>query len=204
VSQAEYPYLASEITGLAVLEADEYGNIFEEKVNLRTGTEVQGDCRIGAYSEINGATIYPKTTIGLYCSIARGAAIGAPNHPIHCLGTSLALERTRQALEFKETHLGSDVWIGANAVVVGGITVGHGAVIGAGAVVTKDVEPYGVVVGVPARTVRLRFAPEICEQLLQLRWWELAHEVISALPHGNVTNCIRILKILREQNKSAA
>ena len=128
MSEAEYPYLAPEISDLPVLEEDEYHNIFEQEVSLRAGSEVQGDCRIGAYTEINGATIYPKTIIGRYCSIARGAAVGAPDHPIHCLGTSLALERTKQALDFKETRLGSDVWIGANAVLVGGITVGHGAV----------------------------------------------------------------------------
>jgi hypothetical protein len=68
--------------------------------------------------------------------------------------------------------IGSDVWIGSNVTVLQGVTVGHGAVIAAGAVVTKDVPPYAIVGGVPAKVIRYRFAPEVVRELLELRWWE--------------------------------
>lgn len=188
--------IAKTIQDLPVHEADQYCNLFEPGVSLREGTEVQGNCRIGAYTEINGATLYPRTTIGRYCSVARNAAIGAPDHPLHCLGTSLALAGTRAALPDKYTRLGNDVWVGANAVILAGVSIGDGAVIGAGAVVTKDVEPYAVMIGLPARQARLRFARSTCERLLLLRWWELDHETIAALPHDDVEGCIRILQTL--------
>ncbi len=189
--------IAPEIADLPDPQEDEYGNVLEAHVSLRRGTEIQGNCRVGAYSSINGATIYPRTTIGRYCSIARGAAIGAPDHPLDCLGTSLALTKAKAVLQLKETFLGSDVWVGANVVVLGGVSVGHGAVIGAGAVVTKNVEPYAVIVGVPARLVRHRFPPEIVADLLALRWWELDHDVVDALPHDDVKECIHVLKVIR-------
>ena len=68
--------------------------------------------------------------------------------------------------------IGNDVWIGAQAMLKGGITIGDGAVIGARPVVTRDVPPYSVVVGQPARILRHRFAPEICARLLATRWWD--------------------------------
>ena len=69
------------------------------------------------------------------------------------------------------TTIGNDVWIGCNAVIMAGVSVGDGAIIGAGAVVTKDVEPYAVVVGVPGKRIKYRFEEEIRENLLQSRWW---------------------------------
>ena len=68
--------------------------------------------------------------------------------------------------------IAADVWIGTKAVIRDGVTIGHGCVIGAGAVVTKDTEPYGIYVGVPAKLTRYRFSPEIREKLMSLQWWE--------------------------------
>lgn len=188
---------AEEVLDLPTGTKDANGNFLEPEVRIFRGTEIQGDCLIGAYSEINGATIYPFSRIGRYCSIARNAAIGATNHPIHCLGTSLQLSGTKAAREIPETRVGHDVWIGANAVVVGGITVGNGALIGAGAVVTHDVEPYAIVLGVPGRTVRHRFPEPIRTELLALKWWDLDREAVECLPHADVEKCLRILRLLR-------
>ena len=82
------------------------------------------------------------------------------------------LVQTDQFTEFAPTKIGSDVWIGTRAVVRDGVTIGHGCVIGAGAVVTKDTEPYGIYVGVPAKLTRYRFSQEIREKLMSLQWWD--------------------------------
>ena len=75
--------------------------------------------------------------------------------------------------------LGNDVWVGSHVLINGGVTVGHGAVIGAGAVVVKDVPPYAIVGGVPAKIIRFRFSPEVIEKLLELQWWNLPDETLK-------------------------
>lgn len=75
--------------------------------------------------------------------------------------------------------IGNDVWIGANVVILPGVTIGDGAVLAAGAVVTKDVEPYAIVGGVPAKTIRYRFDREIVDKLLKIKWWEWEHDEIE-------------------------
>ena len=71
--------------------------------------------------------------------------------------------------------IGHDVWIGHGAIILPGVTIGHGAVVAAGAVVTKDVAPYAVVAGVPARFLKWRFAPQVAERITQLAWWDWEH-----------------------------
>ena len=86
--------------------------------------------------------------------------------------------------------IGNDVWIGYDAVIMGGVTIGDGAIIGTRAVVTKDVEPYSIVGGVPAKEIRKRFTPEIIKKLMEIQWWNWPIEKIrSSIPDiqsGNV------------------
>ena len=91
-------------------------------------------------------------------------------------------------------HIENDVWIGLNVVIMDGITIGDGAVIGSGAVVTRDIPPYAVAVGIPARVIRYRFDPETIERLLKTRWWDRPPEVIARLPQGDVAASLRILE----------
>lgn len=175
---------------------DGNGNHYGCHVAIREGSEIQGGCAVGCYSEINGATIYPRTVIGKYCSVARGAAVGAPDHPLDCLGTSLALRGTKDRLILETTTIGNDVWIGANAVIRGGVTIGHGAVIAAAAVVTRDVPPFAIVVGVPGKVTRRRFSDEVCAALLASHWWDLPHGIIDCLPHGDIAATLRRLEII--------
>ena len=99
----------------------------------------------------------------------------------------------------KYTLIGNDVWIGVNTCLIGGkeFRIGDGACIGAVAVVTKDVPPYAIVVGNPARVIRYRFAPPVIEDLLRLQRWTLPLEVIMDLLLSDITACVERLKEIR-------
>jgi virginiamycin A acetyltransferase len=132
--------------------------------------------------------IDPHTTIGRYCSIAEGVRILNHNHPLNFKGTSPIFFNPdlgycdRWLVSFNPTVIGNDVWIGANAVILPEVSrVGDGAVVGAGAVVHRDVPPYAVVLGNPGRVVKYRFPEAVIARLLEERWWE--HEP-DDLPGG--------------------
>lgn len=135
------------------------------------------------YFERNGEGIYAD--IGKFCSIAANVRINALEHPMERLTTHKLSYRPNEYFRFlgldgefrnrrqeKRVVIGHDVWIGHGAVIMPGITIGHGAVIGANAVVTKDVAPYSIVGGVPARKIRMRFDAATVERLLALCWWD--------------------------------
>ena len=110
------------------------------------------------------------TTIGKYCSIGNLVTIGAQPHPLDGF-TTFPFKHRYSAI----TRIGNDVWIGSNAVILGGLTIGDGAVVGAGSVVTKNVPPYAIVVGNQARILRYR--------KIQIGgWWDLPRSEIEALP----------------------
>lgn len=129
------------------------------------------------------------TDIGAFSSIGPNVSLGGLGwHPINRLSTHPAFYSTRlqagasftrpedgvdQEAELPRTRVGNDVWMGVGCIVLDGLTIGDGAVIAAGAVVTKDVPPYAIVGGVPARILRYRFSEETIEALLNWRWWEL-------------------------------
>jgi acetyltransferase-like isoleucine patch superfamily enzyme len=119
------------------------------------------------------------TIIGRYCSIAHGVRTMNRNHPMefkstHAFFFNPELGRCREdRIAFTPLEVGNDVWIGAQAIIMPHVRqIGHGAVVAAGAVVNKDVPPYAVVVGNPARVVRFRFPKPVIEQLLASHWWE--------------------------------
>ncbi|MDT6938979.1 DapH/DapD/GlmU-related protein [Brucella pseudogrignonensis] len=146
------------------------------------------------YLERNSEGIYAE--IGKFCSIASNVRINALEHPMErltthkvsyrpneyfrYLGVDSAFRERRQA---KRVTIGNDVWIGHGAVITPGVNIGHGAVIGANAVVTKDVAPYRIVGGVPARIIRKRFDDAIVNRLLALCWWDWPVEKLyEAIP----------------------
>ncbi len=132
-----------------------------------------------------GPTEANPVTIGAFCSIAQGVQIhGESHHAIHLTSTFPFKARLSGADEAGKgkgaVMIGNDVWIGARAIVLANITVGDGAVIGAGSVVTKDVPPYAIVAGNPARLIRYRFEPGIIAALLSIAWWEWPDDKIMA------------------------
>jgi hypothetical protein len=152
--------------------------------------------RVGRYSSIGRYTKVADADIGAYCSISWDCTIGAEAHPLSHLtshvfpwapGVGGNPPRPSGPRPWpgpvQQVTLGNDVWVGANAVVLSGVRVGDGAVIAAGAVVTKDVAPYTIVAGVPARRLRDRFPPSLVARLLPLRWWTLPDGVIREHIH---------------------
>ena len=160
--------------------------------NFRLGrcATIYPDCilangSLGNFSYVAGpGTMILHTEIGKFCSIAPGVKIGLGSHPSHTfVSTHPAFFSTlKQAQvqfvdknyfhELLPVRVGNDVWIGAGAVVLNGVSIGDGAIVGAGAVVTKNVPPYAVVVGVPAKVLKFRFTADQISRLLSLRWWD--------------------------------
>ena len=140
--------------------------------------------RIDDYTYIEGGVRILAADVGKFCAIAPFAQVGLASHPIDRdvsghpafylhkpeLGYDL-VDSTRHD-DLLRTSIGNDVWVGAGALIKDGVRVGDGAVIAAGAVVIRDVEPYAIVGGVPASTIRYRFDPEEISFLLDLAWWD--------------------------------
>jgi len=128
--------------------------------------------KIGEYVFINRFCEITKASIGRYSSIASGVKIGSGEHQFKRMSTSgFVTDHASDDLTVGDCVIGNDVWIGANAFIKRGVTVGDGAVIGAHAVVTKDVPPFAVVAGVPAKLIKYRFETLVCEELIALQWW---------------------------------
>jgi virginiamycin A acetyltransferase len=173
---------------------------------------VYSGTRIGKFSYLNvGCVIYGHSTIGRFCSLGRNVEVGLAEHPSHFLSThpfqvarSLFMSHPgyaaikRKPWRFhRPTTIEHDVWIGAKACISGGVTIGTGAIVAATAVVTRDVPPYAIVGGVPARVIRYRFSPRIIERLLALAWWDLPLEKLSDLPFDDIEACVEALEMIR-------
>lgn len=143
---------------------------------------------IGSYGlpEIRSWSSDNFVEVGNFCSIAEGVKILlAPEHNIS-YNTTYPFYSFLQGLHHplskrKSVIIGNDVWIGTDALIMGGVTIGDGAVIGARSVVTKDIEPYSVVVGSPAKHIKFRFDQKIIEKFLKYKWWDLPIEEIGSI-----------------------
>jgi acetyltransferase-like isoleucine patch superfamily enzyme len=154
---------------------------------------------IGRRSYANDALIREQTKIGRYCSIGRRVTIGAQNHPLNWLSTHpFQKEKGDTGFQIQSTTIGNDVWICDNAIVRCGVKVGDGAVVAAGAVVTKDVAPYTIVGGVPAKKLGQRFDDTVIRRLLRLRWWDLSEKLIIALQYDSIDQCLDALENIKD------
>ena len=145
------------------------------------------------YSYIGTNTIVADTKIGAFCSIGSSCSIGGGIHPTDRVSTSpvfydlsnplrekkyISVD-SRKAAKQPQTIIGNDVWIGENVFVSAGVNIGDGAVIGAHAVITKDVPPYAIVPGVPAKILRYRFDEATIKELIATQWWEWSDEKLA-------------------------
>ncbi|MGH6907759.1 MAG: DapH/DapD/GlmU-related protein [Aestuariivirga sp.] len=173
--------------GSASVRNAKFGRFTEVKERVQFWDSELGDY---SYIERHAQVIYAR--IGKFCAVAANACINALEHPIarvsqhkityraneYFVGAKLdkAFRERRMA---KIVELGHDVWVGQGAILMPGVRIGHGAVIAAGAVVTRDVAPYAIVAGVPARFLKWRFEPKISERIMALAWWDWKHDRLA-------------------------
>lgn len=167
-----------------LINADLEGNI---AVNRRNFIQ---DAKVGRFTYTGQNTTIRGSSVGRFCSISWNVSVGGKDHGMDRV-TNSALWAFHNmdgnkpepssfvyAKDEPACVLGSDVWVATNAVVLRGVVVGDGAVIAAGCVVTRDVEPYTVVAGVPGKVIRSRFPDQLRQALLDLKWWDWPVEII--------------------------
>ncbi|HDJ2743371.1 TPA: CatB-related O-acetyltransferase [Salmonella bongori] len=174
--------------GLKVYPGARVRNVqFEENVKVYNGTFLY-DSSIGRHTYIQRNCTILNASIGRFCSIAEGVKMGLGLHPIsefisthpfcygknpvHWLSMSCSPPESHFFEENKRVIIGHDVCIGANTVILDGVKIGNGAIIGAGAVVTKDIPPYAVAAGVPCKVLFYRFDKLKQDELNQSQWWD--------------------------------
>lgn len=139
--------------------------------------------KVGDYTYIGGSNKIQNATIGKFCSIGSEVLIGLGIHPTNLKSTypgfytNSEYYRVNKEYEFngdeyKQVNIGNDVWIGTRATILDGVNIGDGAIIAAGAVVTKEVPPYAIVGGVPAKVIKYRFSESRITELLDEKWWD--------------------------------
>ncbi|MFC6790979.1 CatB-related O-acetyltransferase [Methylobacterium komagatae] len=192
---------------------------FEAPMNLFGVNTWGSPAKVGAFTYFGSNGDFYNAQIGRYCSVANGISVGCTQHPIDNLTSSpitytefvhferhfrdsiSGWERKLDRIDFEmrpETSVGNDVWIGLGAYLKDGISIGNGAIIGAHAVVTKDVPPFAVVAGSPARIIKYRFSEKIIERIEKLAWWD--YNLYEA--HADARQVSRSLDKLEEQISS--
>jgi acetyltransferase-like isoleucine patch superfamily enzyme len=166
------------------------------KKNIICGGNYMNNCEVGDYTYISGTegggiiSGYQNVKIGKYCSIStKIEIITASSHhkefastfPFYSMHNSFCYNKKKnlEVTDVRPVTIGNDVWIGAGVIMLGGINVGDGAIIGAGAVVTKDVDSYSIVAGVPAKIIGQRFSDEVAKKMMELKWWNWPEEKIK-------------------------
>ncbi len=178
-------------------------------------SSLKGWADIGAYSFTTGPGVISSATIGRFCSIAPGVVIGPNEHPTAMLsshpiaygrGSSFrgdayfsAVQQSHDFSEPPSTHIGHDVWIGDGAFIRRGVRIADGAIIAARSVVIRDVGPYEIVGGSPAKVIRMRFPEALVQRLLAVRWWNLDLRTCPKLDFSDVEGAVSILEAFCEQ-----
>lgn len=197
--------------GARIIDSTLTGPVYlDRNVLIGPGAEV------GKYTGFNADCHIARARMGAFCAIGARNAFNPFNHPIDWLSTHEfqyhpaafnwideycdldRLERTPDMFYFPT--FGNDIWTGHNVNVMGGVNVGDGAVIAAGSVVTKDIPPYAIVAGIPAKILRYRFNDKTIERLLNVRWWDFELSQLNGLDFRNVESCLSTLEELRAKH----
>ncbi|MDO4564034.1 MAG: CatB-related O-acetyltransferase [Clostridia bacterium] len=163
----------------------------ENPVSISRGARVLNS-NIGKYTYIGKSTVV-NAEVGRFCSIAAGVIIGGASHPTNFVSTSPVFLAGRNVLKknfaqleyspYAQTIIGNDVWIGSNAIIKGGVSIGNGAVIGMGSIVTKDVPAYAIVGGSPARVLKMRFDNVLAQKIESTHWWAYETNFLIEVAH---------------------
>ncbi|MBM3524895.1 MAG: CatB-related O-acetyltransferase [Alphaproteobacteria bacterium] len=194
------PRLAGELT----LESESY---FEPPLYIESQIGGWGRLQVGAFCSLSGGSV-GLATIGRYCAFGPEVIIGAHEHPTSWLTVSrishvsgihdwdrflfpTEVDRVKAGVmpfkgSIKHTMIGNDVWIGQRSFIRSGVTIGDGAVVAAGSVVTKDVRPFSIVAGTPARVIKMRFSDAVIERVLAMQWWRYCLYDFDGLPYDRV------------------
>jgi len=175
------------------------------KYNIVFNDVLMDNCMIGDHTYIQKRSTIFNTEIGKFCSIASNVSIGpgihktdcVSTHPVFYLKNTPLLKKFSNSDQFessRRTFIGNDVWIGEKAIIIDGIKIGNGAIIASGAVVTKNVEPYSIVGGVPAKILKYRFNENERNSLLKTEWWNSSEEWLQK-NHQSFNNVIFFLNI---------
>ena len=165
----------------------------------------------GHHTYFRSGQISSLQEVGRYCSFGPNIIIGESEQPLNWLSTHPFQYETNfkglsgiQHQNFEPTKpppsIGNDVWVGANVLIMRGVTIGDGAIIGAGSIVTKDIPPYAIAVGAPARTIRYRFPPETIQRLLHIKWWDLPPSDYSHVNYSSIQHALEALENLPKRN----
>lgn len=161
-----------------------------------------GSCSVGAYTFFGQGCLIAQCTIGRFCSIAPNVTIGLGEHPINMFSTHPLVFGAHKALGINKglggrrgeqkppPIIGNDVWIGANVTILRGVKIGDGAVVGAGSVVSKDVAPYSVVGGLPAKEIKKRFPEEVAFRLMATEWWNYDIGLLRGIDFSEIEKSI--------------
>lgn len=159
--------------------------------------------KIGKHSDVGYDCTIINSVIGPFCSLGANIVVGGAAHTIDWVSTSPVFNENKDHLPQKfsyhkfdlesKTIIGADVWIGNYVLVKSNVNIGHGAIIGMGSVVTKDVPPYEIWAGNPAKFIRKRFDENTINELLKIKWWDWNDDKIKKNAH-NFNNVQELIK----------
>lgn len=159
---------------------------FEGKNAVPDRCSFSGNIKIGYATTLGyNNLLVGNITIGKYCQLGADVALHASNHPMNHMTTyinqNLFNGELKTLKQENKITIGNDVWIGHGVIVVGNVTIGNGAILAAGSVVTKDVKPYTIIAGVPAKEIKKRFSAAIIQEIEALQWWDKSEEELEKI-----------------------